>query len=246
MPQHSELPQMAARLRLESRMVVLRLMGGIVCWALSMALLVAAVNSGAPGELHLGLFVSCLLLIVVGVAVASSPPRRALEAWKDQPDPAMIGPLLDALGPAHADTARQIQTLLTTLLPRLRREDALALTPRQRSRLREALMLGDADCNPAYIQAVVQALAQCADEQALDCLRQMARRGAITDRQQWVLDMILRCLPDVEAQVAALQSGANLLRASMPAPDPAQLLRAAQSAPDAAPYTLLRPDNHHE
>ncbi len=242
-PRYAEQPQMALQLRRESRAYGLRILCCVFCFLLSMALLAVTVNSDAAGEINAARLLGCLLWLVAGAALIPRTRSRVLEAWRQRPNPCMIGPLLDALGGANGETAGQIQSLLTTLLPMLDSEEAAALTLSRRRRLHNALLLGDADRNTAYLQAVARALAQCADEQTLVCLRQMVRRGAITEGQQWVLESIRLCLPDVEAQVAARQSGADLLRASSPAPDPAQLLRAAQSARDAAPDTLLRPDD---
>ncbi len=236
-----EVQQAIARLRRESRWYLLRVVGSMGCALLAFVSVFLAVAPTSAREPNVALLVGCVLcMIVCGILIPHSD-SKPLAVLAEAPDVTMIAPLLEVLEAAPEARARKIHALLTLLLPQISATDAVLLNRRQRRVLYDALLLGDADRELDYLQAVLQAVTQIGDTEVLTCLRQLVQRGAVTDGQQSLFEAASECLRIVEARQAHQHIHDSLLRASAAEESAAELLRAAQSTLETSPQTLLRP-----
>ena len=234
--------QAIARLRRESRWYLLRVFHSILFIMLgfvSFFLALVTANSIGPNA---GFLLCCLVCLPIGAMLIPNWDNKALAILAEAPDMTMIAPLLEVLEAAPEAKARKIHALLTLLLPQISAADARLLNRRQRRVLYDALLLGDADRELDYLQAVLQAVTQIGDGEVLSCLRQLVQRGAVTEGQQSLFETASECLQMVEARQAHQHIRDSLLRASAAEEPAAELLRAAQPALETAPQTLLRPE----
>ncbi len=239
---HAGAREAVRRLQRESRRYRLRLRGSIACWSLAPVLFVVAIRTASHdrgiGPLPLLLSLCC---VVAGALILPRPDNAALDLLARHSDLHAIGPLLEALDTLPETRGPQIRSLLTRLLPRLTAEDAAVLNRRQRGRLYDALLLGDADRDTDYLVAILLGLAQVGDEETLRCLEQLVRRGAMTRGQRRILEAAESCRTALEKRTEQARSRAGLLRAASPANGPQELLRPAASTPAVNPETLLHP-----
>lgn len=236
-----DVQQAIVRLRRESRWYLLRVVGSMGCALLAFVSVFLAVAPTSLREPNMALLVCCLLCMVMSGILIPHTDSKPLTILAEAPDVIMIGPLLEVLEAAPEVKARKIHVLLTLLLPRLCATDATLLNRRQRHVLYDALLLGDADRELEYLQAVLQAVTQIGDREVLSCLRQIVQRGAVTEGQQSLLTVASECLRVAEARQAQQHIRDSLLRASCVEEPAAELLRAARPALETAPQTLLRP-----
>ena len=241
-----DVQQAIARLRRESRWYLLRVFHSILFIMLgfvSFFLALVTANSIGPNA---GFLLCCLVCLPVGAMLIPNWDNKALAILAEAPDMTMIAPLLEVLEAAPEARARKIHALLTLLLPQISAADAMLLNWRQRRVLYDALLLGDADRELDYLQAVLQAVTQIGDGEVLSCLRQLVQRGAVTEGQQSLFETASECLRAVEARQAHRHIRDSLLRASAAEEPSAELLRAAQSTLETSPQTLLRPGQYIE
>lgn len=152
-----------------------------------------------------------------------------------------VGPLAEALewpDPAIRATAARS---LTRLLPLLNAADGGLLTSRQRGCLHRVLRMGNAQKQEALLIAILKALEQVGDEEAVPYVKQLANGQAKTRIQQHVQDRARECLPFLEAGASQRQGSQILLRASsIDATQPDVLLRPAAGSSVTEPVQLLR------
>lgn len=240
------------RLRRQSQHNRIRIYSGVGCWSAVIILLIAAIRTAPEHTLQsLALLLAALCLILTGAIVVlprglSDPPSASLASLAENAGVEAIGPLIDALDLALAAQSSAILTLLTLLLPRLTTADASVLSRRQRNRLSDTLLLGDADRDANYLLAILQGLEQIGDEETACTIRRLVQRGAVTVAQRHVLEAAIACLQSLEARLEQNLNRDVLLRGGAPAETAAELLRPTYSEPDTHPETLLRLPNDTE
>jgi hypothetical protein len=152
-----------------------------------------------------------------------------------------IGPLAEALEwPDPAIRAMAAQSL-TRLLPQLNASDAGLLNVTARGCLYRILRMGNARREEKLLFAILTALEQVGDEDALPYVRRLADGHAMTQVQKRVQRKAAGCLPYLESCADRRRGSQTLLRASsMDATRPEILLRPASGNTVTEPEQLLR------
>src|SRR5579859_599541 len=157
------------QLRRESRLAVLRGTCSLFCWLFAVGMLLRGVCVSAPGQgPSVPNLVLCLLFILAGAGMLPQSRSSALQILAETCDPRAVGALLEAKEMAPAAKARIIESALIALLPRLTPSDAMLLSRSQGRKLYTALALGNADRELEYMLAVLKAIEQVGNEEALE------------------------------------------------------------------------------
>ena len=214
-----------------------------------MIVLVAALRIAARHSLQsLMQLMVALCLVLAGAITVLSRSRSAsrsnslalLAEWPAAATIDAIGPLIDALDLASDDQRPAILAMLTRLLPRLTSADASILSRRQRSRLSEMLLLGDADREADFLLAILKALEQIGDQDTAHTIHHVVTLGAVTAGQLLIMEASTACLLSLETRLHEDRNRAGLLRSTGHPYARAELVRPTCSKPDAQPETLLR------
>lgn len=161
---------------------------------------------------------------------------RRLRQIADLDDVHAIGPLLDLMENSQEmweyddPSRRAIKAALVRLLPRLQASDAGWMTDAQRAALARTLYY----CthgkypwhyNPDLAVALLAALEQVGDSDALDYVRELAHMSASKPDRKRIRDAALSCVPFLQEREREKQAMQTLLRASQESIDPNVLMR---------------------
>jgi hypothetical protein len=152
-----------------------------------------------------------------------------------------VGPLAEALEWPDPDVQSVATEALIRLLPRLQATDGALLTANQRANLYRKLRPYQHGAQTELQQAILRALEQIGDKEAIPSVRRLARGGALSPKQKQVRKAAQDCLPYLRTRAEQQRVSQTLLRASSAtsaAPD--ILLRPADMGGGAAPEQLLR------
>jgi hypothetical protein len=222
---------------------------GIIAGILLAAFIVAVIQRGAPPAFS-SIFVldGIIFLGVFYVRYSASRTRSLVSALADTEDLRVTGQLIGALEIPDRWLLQMAITTLTRLLPRLQASDAPLLNNTQRAILcrwldRWAMDKRDEKRNDFTI-AILRALAQVGDAQAVPSVQRLATIQAKTPAQVRVRDEAAACLPFLEVRADQQHARQTLLRAATASAEPSEvLLRPATGAITADPQTLLRPSH---
>jgi HEAT repeat protein len=165
----------------------------------------------------------------------ASKRREAASALHAAGEPRAVGVLAIALRDGDAAVQRVAEQALRDLLPRVQASDAPYITAEQMAALLELAELG----NGRMQSALLKALEQIGDEQAIPVVEYLADNGSPSVR-----DQARECLPYLTERVRLAHEQATLLRGSASpaiAAAPEQLLRPASATETSHPEQLLRP-----
>jgi hypothetical protein len=167
---------------------------------------------------------------------------EALREMVETGDIRMVGPVVEALAWPDSEVRRAAAEALIVLLPRLKASDSKLLNASQRASLYGMLRMSEARRRSDLIRAILKALEQVGDEEAVFYVDRLAHEPVFTPSQLEACKAAEECLPFLKASAARQKIGDELLRpAALEADSPDTLLRPAASAPDLDPETLLRP-----
>ena len=196
------------------------------------------------------LFVPVVGMTVMGVRASLKKPTWNAEELARLGGVNAVGTLLDLLmAPGASGQRTQLYAALTELLPHMKAGDAAMLTAVQRGIL---LWLLKEDyawfVSPAVYQnyrlAILKALEQIGDADAIPVVEHLANGRARTAEQQALKAAALECLPLLRVKSQSVEAPQTLLRASLRDPSASGvLLRPAAFAADANPQQLLRADD---
>jgi hypothetical protein len=158
--------------------------------------------------------------------------RFAQLAQRD--DIRVVGPLAEALRSWDGEAQAIAEAALIRLLPRLRAEHDVLLTPDQRKNLHRALR----GKNESLSLAILKALRHIGDAESLICVTRMvyerSRSGIDSRLQEAAIDL----LPELRERVEEQRAVATLLRASEPSRLPDEHLRPSDAP--GVPLSTLR------
>ncbi len=158
--------------------------------------------------------------------------RFAQLAQRD--DIRVVGPLADALRSWDGEAQKIAEAALIRLLPRLRAEHDILLSPDQRKSLHRSLR----GKNEALALAILKALKHIGDAESLVCVTRMVyerSRSGIDSRLQ---EAAIESLPALRERVEEQKAVATLLRASEPTRLPDEHLRPSDAP--GVPLSSLR------
>jgi len=158
--------------------------------------------------------------------------RFAQLAQRD--DIRVVGPLAEALRSWDSESQQIAEAALIRLLPRLRAEHDVLLTPDQRKILHRALR----GKNEPLAMAILRALKHIGDSESLICVTRMVyerSRSGIDSRLQ---EAAIESLPLLRERVEEQKAVATLLRASEPTRLPDEHLRPSDAP--GVPMSSLR------
>jgi hypothetical protein len=158
-----------------------------------------------------------------------------------------VGPLLELLGsPKGPRQLKPLFVALIQLLPRMKASDSGLLTAGQRKLLYTLLKGGlnvyaKPDLLLQYRLAVLKALEQIGDADAIPIVEHLATAKARTTDQKALKAAAIECLPSLLMNCSDVEDTKTLLRASSPeTAAPEMLLRAVEFTPDSHPKQLLQ------
>lgn len=173
--------------------------------------------------------------------------RHTLMQWARMGGVYAVGPLVDMFqNTASPQDREMLRDALTTLLPQMKASDAALLTARQRGYLLKSLRVNagiafHAERRDRFCLAILKALEQIGDEQAVSVVETIAATRPRTRRQQRIKQAAIDCLPALRQNSGTARAAQTLLRASQPENTaPNTLLRPAAATPETAPNELLR------
>ncbi len=156
-------------------------------------------------------------------------------------DLAAVGVLAEALEWPDTATRKSAIEALTHLLPKMDVSDAGLLNAAQRDCLYRMLQLQNARRYGEFLKAILTAMEQVGDEDALPYIERLASGRATSDAQDQVKAAAKRCMPLLQERIAETRSSRTLLRASAPTfASAAELLRPVTENAPTAPQQLLR------
>lgn len=191
---------------------------------------------------------STLLLFLVGLILRGiyrrsfdRRNRRLTECMTDIEDLDTLPALIELLEFAAPSMLDAITPPMTRLLLRIRAADGHLLGSLHRAALVNALHTPRNRRQPAaFFVAVLQAIEQIGDPQALPTVARLAHGRGIAGEHPAVHDAAQRCLAQLQELNRCRQAPSLLLRPSDPAADSLALPRPVAASPDTAPYELLR------
>lgn len=224
-----------ARKRLRQRCVALCL--GATGVTAGSGLLGAFTNN--LGWMALGQVSALLTLIVTLLTVLLIMGQlrdRRLRQITDLDDVHAIGPLLDLMESSQEmweyddPSRRAIKAALVRLLPRLRASDASWMTEAQRAALARTLYYCTHKKYPWHYHpdlavALLAALEQVGDSDALDYVRELAHMSPSKADRRRIQEAALSCIPFLQERAREKQAVQTLLRASQESIDPNMLMR---------------------
>ncbi len=165
---------------------------------------------------------------------------RLAERLADVEDLHAIGLLAEIQAWPDARLARGAEAALTRLLPQVNAGHASLLTSTQRELLYRRLRLGEAQRHGEFLVALLRALEQIGDTEAVPYVRALADSSPQTLRERTVRAAANDCLPYLLTCAQHNRDSQVLLRAAACDEGSERLLRPLRAGPDAAPDLLLR------
>jgi hypothetical protein len=174
---------------------------------------------------------------------ASQAQKRVTKELAEFEDIRSVGPLAEALEYQDRELKAIAESKLTRLLPRLRASDASLLDEEQRKCLYRALRGRDTN----LILAVLKALEQIGDEQAVPFVQKLANGEGLAARNSGIRAAAQECLPALQERAERERASRELLRAASASDTPSDvLLRPAGGTIEADPQQLLRASGAEE
>ena len=229
-------------LRHENRAYTQRAYGCGVCWILSVFLFLTWIaRSVFDSATSIFVLITSLLCLILGAVLIPSSNSPALKLLEELQDIRAVPGLVSAIENSFGAKAQALRSLLTQLLPQLTSADAGLLNRSHLAVLRRELELEQYNTTLEYSLAIVSALSHIGNQETAQRLQELIKRGAITERQQFIRQAAEQSLPILEARLAREQVSGTLLRASEASPNTTELLHPAISPPDTDGETLLQP-----
>jgi hypothetical protein len=150
-----------------------------------------------------------------------------------------VGPLAEMLYWPDDRIKVMAAAALTRLLPRMNASDTQLLSTTQRALLYQTLRLPNAQKQAEFLVALLHALEQVGDINAIPLVRSLAEAQPASLRQKRVIDAARSCLPALEGCAQQNQDSQVLLRATTSESEES-LLRPAASRSDASVELLVR------
>ena len=188
----------------------------------------------------------CLAMATVGYALVMwlaelEKKDNVLQTLNNTLDVRAISPLCEALEWHSLSVQHVAQNTLPRLLKQLRASDSLLLTRVARDCLYRRLILKRADRDERLLTAILQALEQVGDAQAVPAVERLVAETPRTPHEERVHLAAQACLPYLHARFGHHAGRDTLLRATnQEEPTPHMLLRSSQTPPENL-ETLLRP-----
>lgn len=156
----------------------------------------------------------------------------------------VIGPLIEALDwPDEAIRSLALDAL-TDLLPTLNASDTNVLNQKQRGILYRSLRMSYAIRHERFLSAILEALEQVGDDEAVQSVGRLADAHAWHPAQKRIRQKAADCLPSLSIRAETNRASMTLLRPSSASEmSPDTLLRPMEERPDEAPEQLLRASN---
>ncbi len=166
--------------------------------------------------------------------------QRLADRLARMEDVRAIGQLAEIQAWPDARMARMARAGLIRLLPQMQAGDARLLDVRQRAFLYQRLRLSEARANPEFLLAILKALEQIGDTDAVPYVEALAHSEPPTLRERQVKQAAEECLPYLLECAQHNRDSQVLLRASAGSEPPERLLRPLR--PSTAPESerLLR------
>jgi predicted kinase len=144
----------------------------------------------------------------------SARHRRLAQRLAEIDDIHGVGRLAEALAWPDSEVRDLVAEALTRLLPRLKASDASLLNASQRTSLYQMLDLSNATTYAEFLVALLGALQQIGDRNAVPAVERLAASEPITTRQARVKQAAIECLPYLHQAAEQNQYSQTLLRAS--------------------------------
>ena len=225
-------------LRHENRTYTARAFGCGACWLLAIYPLLMWI----AGWWSISALIFSLSCLGVGTVLIPSSDSRALRQLEDLQDSRAIPVLIDSIEVSFGAKVQAVRSLLTQLLAQLTSADAGLLNRSQLAALRRELELETYNTTLDYALVIVAALAHIGNQETANRLRELIKRGAVTERQQHIRQAAEQWLPVLEARLVREGVSGTLLRASS-SQNADELLHPAASHPAADTGTLLQSAN---
>ncbi len=193
------------------------------------------------GALWVGLTAGATQLHRFALSPRQSETARRLARYGSK---RVIGPLTEALDWPD-ETIRSIALeALTDLLPTLNAGDTLVLNAKQRGILYRSLRMSHAIRHEAFLSAILKALEQIGDDEAVGFVEKLKNASAWHPAQKRIREQAADCLPYLSLQAEKNRASMMLLRASSAVEmSPDTLLRPVSEAQSEEPKELLRPSS---
>jgi hypothetical protein len=181
--------------------------------------------------------------VISAAYAASQAQKRVTKELAEFEDIRSVGPLAEALEYQDRALKAIAEDKLKRLLPRLQASDAGLLDEEQRKCLYRALRGRDTN----LILAVLKALEQIGDEQAVPFVQKLANGEGLAARYSGIREAAQECLPALQQRAERERSRQTLLRAASASDTPSDmLLRPASGALEADPQQLHRASGAEE
>lgn len=203
--------------------------------AIFVLLALAGIISGHRWQVTYNLLIQGMVQLGIGLVAfdATANVRKStVTALGQSADPRMAGAFALCLSDQSAEIRKAASNVLKELLPKLQESDRSRFSSAEREALVKAL--GGKD--EALTLAILKALEQIGDDQALARVQELSARGSAAVRSA-----AADCLPFLQARAEEARQARTLLRASQPEPSGDELLRPAQAEPETPTEQLLRP-----
>ncbi len=160
-------------------------------------------------------------LSVLGIIAATQLYRLTLTPQQSRlaakmasvDDVQAVGPLAEMTSWPDDRIKSMALAALTRLLPRMKASDTQLLSPSQRAQLYHMLKLENAGRHSEYLVALLSALEQVGDTEALSYVRNLAASTWHTLRERRVVEAANACLPFLEGCAQQNRQSQTLLRA---------------------------------
>ncbi len=176
--------------------------------------------------------------LLISAAAATQQQKGMVRSLAQFDDIRIVGPLAELLEMLDADTGAVAEGALVRLLPRLQASDAAKPFTAQRQALYRALKRK----NAALVTAILKALEQIGDYQALPYVEKLLEGEGQAAKDPQVQEAARECLPFLQQLAQQEQARQTLLRAAAATPETHSetLLRPASGVPTVDPEQLLR------
>jgi hypothetical protein len=168
-------------------------------------------------------------------------PRQTMTASRlaSVDDVQAVGPLAEMTTWPDDRIKSMAMAALTRLLPRMKSTDTQLLSTTQRALLYQSLRLSNARRNAEFLEALLHALEQVGDTEAIPYVRALAESQPTSMRQRRVVESARECLPFLEGCAQQNRNSQVLLLAATSDVEES-LLRPAASTPLMSAELLVR------
>lgn len=172
------------------------------------------------------------------LSLSQASMARAIAKLNEKQLVGHLAEMLDYPDPEMRSTAA---AALTNLLPRLNANDTNLLNVKQRACLYRMLKMSNANSDCDFILAILTALEQVGDKDAVPFVERLAKTNPWGIKQKKIRDAAAQCLPNLLDVANRTKESMTLLRASSSAgTTPEMLLRPVTAPPDVVPGEMLR------